>query len=393
MKVNLDMNLFRFKKRVKKKKTAVIIQENPEECIKIIETNFPKNIFKESVTDISYNGQNFYAQDNDIGRHKLDIKMSSDEVLTFIRKIANYMLQPFSITNPSLDVSFGDYRLNAIHPSLARTNNHKVVTFSLRKITATLKIKENDTTLAPYMVHIFLKALMRSYQSVLISGQTGSGKTEFQKYLISLMNNQDRIILIEESYETHIKEIYKDMDITSWIVNNSRDEMSSLVRLSLRNNPDWVIIAETRGLEAYDMIQAVMTGHSAITTIHSESAKYSIDRISSMCKKNIDFDEQMMLSNIAKHIKVGIHLEKKFDQNKGKFIRRISEIVEYIPTENGYDINTLFKIEKNENLQERYIYNCISKNLKEVFIKNDIPLRTLDRFVREGKKYENKKTQ
>ena len=90
---------------------------------------------------------------------------------------------------------------------------------------------------------------------------------------------------------------------------------------------------------------------------------------------------------------LGIHLEKKFDQNKGKFIRRISEIVEYIPTENGYDVNTLFKIEKNENLQERYIYNCISKNLKEVFIKNDIPLRTLDRFVREGKKYENKKTQ
>ena len=156
MKVNLDMNLFRFKKRIKKKKAAVIIQENPEECIKIIETNFPKNIFKESVTDISYNGLSFYAQDNDIGRHKLDIKMSSDEVLTFIRKIANYMLQPFSMSNPSLDVSFGDYRLNAIHPSLARTNNHKVVTFSLRKITATLKIKENDTTLAPYMVHIFL---------------------------------------------------------------------------------------------------------------------------------------------------------------------------------------------------------------------------------------------
>ena len=142
MKVNLDMNLFRFKKRIKKKKAAVIIQENPEECIKIIETNFPKNIFKESVTDISYNGLSFYAQDNDIGRHKLDIKMSSDEVLTFIRKIANYMLQPFSMSNPSLDVSFGDYRLNAIHPSLARTNNHKVVTFSLRKITATLKIKE-----------------------------------------------------------------------------------------------------------------------------------------------------------------------------------------------------------------------------------------------------------
>jgi hypothetical protein len=70
-----------------------------------------------------------------------------------------------------------------------------------------------------------------------------------------------------------------------------------------------------------------------------------------MCKKNIDFDEQMMLSNIAKHIKVGIHLEKKFDQNKGKFIRRISEIVYYIPPETAYDINTLFKIEKRVSIR------------------------------------------
>ena len=199
------MNLFHFKRKEKKKKNTLIIQENPEECIKIIETIFNKNVFKESVTDISYNGQYFYAQDNDIGRHRLDIKMSSDEVLTIIRKIANYMLQPFSIKSPSLDVSFGDYRLNAIHPSLARTNNHKVVTFSLRKITATLKIKENDTSLAPYMVHVLLKALMKSYQSVLISGQTGSGKTEFQKYLISLMNNQDRIILICKPFHREVK--------------------------------------------------------------------------------------------------------------------------------------------------------------------------------------------
>lgn len=385
------MSLFKFKKKKKNKSDVLIIQENPEECIKLLENVFLKGVFTDAVTDVSYNGNDFYAQNNDIGRYKLDLKCSSEEVLTYIKKIANYMLQPFTSKNPSLDVSFGDYRLNAIHPTLARTNNHKVVTFSLRRITATLKIKENDEQLCPIFVHNLLKALMKSYQSILISGQTGSGKTEFQKYLISLMNKQDRIILIEESYETHIKEIYKDMDVTSWIVNNSRDELSSLVRLSLRNNPDWVIVAETRGIEAYDMIQAVMTGHSAITTIHSESAKYSLDRINNMCKKNIDFDEQMMLSNIAKHIKVGIHLEKIFDVNKGKFIRRISEIIEYIPTNSGYSINTLFKIEKNENFKERFIFNNISKNLKDVFIKYDIPLNSLKCFIKEGKNNENQK--
>lgn len=382
------MSLFRSKKKAKKK--DLIIQENPQECINLVEKVYFKDIFKDSVTDVAYNGSSFYAQDNDIGRYKLQMNMSSDEALSFIKKIANYMLQPFSNKTPSLDVSFGDYRLNAIHPSLARNNNNKVVTFSLRRITATLKIKKNDPQLCPFPVHNLLNCLMKSYQSVLISGQTGSGKTEFQKYLISLMNNQDRIILIEESYETHIKEIYCDMDITSWIVNNSRDELASLVRLSLRNNPDWVIIAETRGNEAYDMIQAVMTGHSAITTIHSESAKYSLDRINNMCKKSIDFDEQMMLSNIAKHIRIGIHLEKIFDPSKNKFIRRISEIVEYIPEEKGYKINVLFQIIKNDRLEEHYVYNTISKELKNAFIKNNISLKDIKRFIKEGNKYEKK---
>ena len=384
------MSLLKFKMK-KKKKDNSIIQENPDECIKLVENSFLKGIFNDNVTDVSYNGLTFFAQDNEIGRYHLDIKVDAEEVLTFIKKIANYMLQPFSSRTPSLDVSFGEYRLNAIHPNLARNNNLKVVTFSLRRITATLKIKENDQLLCPSYVHVFLKCLMQSYQSILISGQTGSGKTEFQKYLISLMNPKDRLILIEESYETHIKEIYKEMDVTSWIVNNKADQLSFLVRLALRNNPDWIIVAETRGVEAYDMIQAVMTGHSAITTLHSESAKYSLDRITNMCKKSIDVDEQMMLSNIAKHIRIGIHLEKIFDSEKNRLIRRICEIVEYIPTEKGYKTNLLFQIQKSENLKERYVCNPISKDLKEVFIKHNISLKTIDKFIKEGKKNEENK--
>ena len=173
------MSLFRSKK--KKKKNDLIIQENPQECINLIEKVYLKDVFKENVTDVAYNGSSFYAQDNDIGRYKLSLNMSSDEVLSFIKKIANYMLQPFSNKNPSLDVSFGDYRLNAIHPSLARNNNNKVVTFSLRRITATLKIKPNDPLLCPYPVLCLLNCLVKSYHSILLSGQTGSGKTEFQK--------------------------------------------------------------------------------------------------------------------------------------------------------------------------------------------------------------------
>ena len=203
-----------FKHRKSKQETNneldLIIQENPEECIKLVEDGFLKGLFNDNVTDISYNGFNFYGQNNETGRFKINLEVSDLEVNQFVKKIANYMLLPFSSKAPSLDVSFGSYRLNAIHPSFARNNATKVITFSLRKIPAKLKIKENDLSFAPVEVHNLLRYLMLSHQSILISGQTGSGKTEFQKYLPSLMNNKDRIILIEDSYETHLKEIYPD---------------------------------------------------------------------------------------------------------------------------------------------------------------------------------------
>ena len=387
------MSLLKRKNKEEKKKVDVIVQENQQECINLVENGFLADAFiKESVTDVSYNGTSFYIQDNDVGRYRYDIDTTSEEVLIFIKKIANYMLQPFSTLTPSLDVSFGNYRLNAIHPNLARNDTNKVVTFSLRRITATLKIKDNDPILCSKEVHYLLKSLMQSYQSVLISGQTGSGKTEFQKYLISLMNEKDRIIMIEESYETHVKEIFKDRDITSWIVNNNKDELSFFVKTALRNNPEWIIVAETRGKEAYDMIQAVMTGHSAITTIHSDSAKYSLNRLTSLCKRSVDFDEKVMFSNIANHIKIGIHLERIFDEILGKYIRRISEIVEYIPNNTGFETNTIYEIIKDENLKEKIIYRPISNHLKNKLIKHNIKVKTLTKFYKEVKISEKKKS-
>lgn len=359
----------------------IVIQENPDECINLIENSFLKGYFENEITDISYNGSTFFVQDNFKGRYKIDVNVSSEDVYNLIKKIANYMLVPFSSNTPCINISFGDYRLNAIHPVIARNNNQKVITFSLRKITATLKIKNNDEYLCPLSVHKLLNAFMKSYQSILISGQTGAGKTEFQKYLVSLMNSYDRLIIIEESYETHIKEIFPIMDVTNWVVNNSNDELSNLIKIALRNNPDWIIVTEVKGNEAYDFVQASMTGHSALTTIHSDSSLYSLDRLSTLCKKYFDVDEKLLLSNLAKHIKIGIHLEKKYDHHENRFIRRIVEIVEYIPNDEGYYTNLIFKIEKDE-FHEKFIYNKISDALKKIFIKYDIDLKQIKEFIK-----------
>ena len=191
----------------KENKANLIIQPDDKKCQEIIEQSFLKDIFTENLTDIQYNGCEFYGQDNQLGRHILQVDISNEEVFSILKQLANYSLKPFSVKNPILNISFKNYRLSAIHPALARKNNEKVATFSIRKISPTLKIVENDSQLCPKLIHDLLAYLIQGYQSIVISGLTGSGKTELQKYLVSKMNETDRIIMIEDNYETYIKEI------------------------------------------------------------------------------------------------------------------------------------------------------------------------------------------
>lgn len=350
----------------KETNTYQIVQADVNKCIELIENLFPFLKKNETITDIQYNGDSLYAQDNKIGRYKLEQEVSKDNIFQLIKKIANYSLKPFSTTDPILDVAFGNYRLSAMHPSLARVKNEKVTTFSLRVISPTLKIKNNDISLCPFCVHNLLSILVKNYQSIIISGLTGSGKTELQKYLVSKINDEDRIIIIEESYETYLKELYPKKDITTWISSaQNTDNLANLIKTALRHNPDWIIVAESRGNEVFEIINSISTGHPMITTIHCDSAESSLNRIIKMFKKDIEFDEKSMLNDIASNLKIGIHIQKYKLNNQ--IVRKINEIVEYIPAKNGYSFNTIFKL--NEDLSVFYgkISNNLIKELKISF--------------------------
>ena len=101
--------------------------------IEFIENSFLKELLeRETITDISFNGEKLFYQDNLSGRLQSDLLVSNDEVYAFLRQIANLTDQQFSITNPILDVSVGRYRISALHSSLARKNRDRVYNFSIR---------------------------------------------------------------------------------------------------------------------------------------------------------------------------------------------------------------------------------------------------------------------
>ena len=282
---------------------------------------------KESITDISYNGENIYYIDNYLVRLKRKTKVEPQLVRDFIRQIANLSEKQFSYQNPELDVSFGKYRLNALHQSVCRKNNAECICFSVRIASSKLRIEENDCYF-PREVCDLLDVLITSNVSIVIGGLTGSGKTELQKYLITKMNENTRTIVIDNILELDQLQLEQDLDLNIWQVDENRKNTSiqSLVKTALRCNPDWLIVAESRGKEMLEVLNSSLTGHPIITTIHAldiDSMPYRMVRMVMMNEQKMDFKD--VYQDISYHMRFYIYLKRKYEEG-GAVIRYVSSI-------------------------------------------------------------------
>ena len=298
-----------------------------DKTIAYLENSFLKPLLvNEKVTDISYNGDDIYYVDNDYGRLKSEIIISKQEAKDFIRQIANLSEKQFSFQNPELDVSFGRYRFNAVHQSICRKGRQECVCFAIRLASSTLKFTENNSL--NENVKELLDVLINSNVSIVIGGLTGSGKTELQKYLISRMKENTRVIVIDNILELDQFATEQDLDLNIWQVDEKRESASiqSLVRSALRSNPDWLIVAESRGKEMLDVLNSSLTGHPIVTTIHAfdiNSMPIRMARMVMMNDQKTAFDD--IFSDISYHMRFYIYLKRKY-QTDGMVQRFISSI-------------------------------------------------------------------
>ena len=300
-----------------------------DSVISYIESSFIKDILdNEDVTDITYNGRDIYFVTNKNGNSKSDIEISNNEVKDFLRQIANKSEKQFNYINPILDLNIGRFRLNAVYSSVGRMNEGESVTFALRIASKTRRIN-HDHKFIDVEVEELLDALIKARFSIVISGVPGSGKTEFQKYLISRIAENDRILIIDNTIELSTLHYEGCQDITLWQADekNMEANVTSLIKNGLRINPDWMIVSEARGSEMSDILNSAMTGVPIITTIHSLDAYHALERIAKavmMNEKKIDYQD--IVSNIKEHLKIYIHLKKTTLKDKSIY-RYISSIV------------------------------------------------------------------
>jgi len=214
---------------------------------------------------------------------------------------------------PYVDARLPDgSRVNAIIPPLAL----RAPSLTIRRFSATpftLKRLVALETLDEPMAR-FLQACVRARLNMLISGGTGSGKTSTLNALARCIPHGERLITIEDTAE--LKLVAKNLVSLEArppnIEGSGEITIRTLVRNALRMRPDRIIVGEVRGAEAFDMLQAMNTGHpGSLTTVHANSPDDAIHRLESMIlMANLELPQPAIREQIASAIDVILQQER-----------------------------------------------------------------------------------
>ena len=172
-----------------------------------------------------------------------------------------------------------------------------------------------------------LAAAVNCRLSMLVSGGTGSGKTTLLNALSQHIAHQERLITIEDAAELQLQQPHVGRLETRPPTIEAKGEIRQreLVRNALRMRPDRIIIGEVRGEEAFDMLQAMNTGHEgSLTTIHANTARDALTRLEQMIgMAGMPMSQQSVRSQIASAIRVVIQLNRLSDGS-----RRVTQVAE-----------------------------------------------------------------
>lgn len=284
----------------------------------------------DSITEIMVNGPNLVYVE-------IDGKLVKDDSISFINdmhivRTIQRIVQPLGRTidaaNPMVDARLRDgSRLNAIIPPLSL----KGPVLTIRKFSKKLEDVDDllmKGTLTNDMA-TFLDACVKAKVNILISGGTGTGKTTLLNILSSNISNDERIITIEDAAELRLHQehvISLETRLTNY-EGEGEVTIRDLVRNSLRMRPDRIIVGEVRGKEAFDMMQAMNTGHEgSITTLHANSPVDALNRLETMILMN---EMEIPVSAVRGYIENAIEIVIQIDRlSDGR--RKISSISEVI---------------------------------------------------------------
>ena len=194
----------------------------------------------------------------------------------------------------------------------------------------------------------YIEVLIKAGYNIFISGGTGSGKTTFLNALSDFIPKDQRLISIEDNAELQILGV---PNLVRMEARNANVEgckpitIRDLIKSSLRMRPDWIVVGEVRGDECVDMLQAMNTGHMAMSTGHANSAEDMLSRIETMVLMGMEIPLPAVRGQIASGIDIVVHLGRLRDRTRK--VLEICELEKELDPKSGrIKVNTLFKFEE-----------------------------------------------
>ena len=257
-----------------------------------------------------------------------------------VRNIARALGDEIDEEKPMLDSRLPDgSRVAAIFPPCSMEGTTLTIRkFHHKQYTADELVRIGS--LSPDMLQRLRQAICRR-ENILISGGTGTGKTTLLTALAAFIPDEDRIVVIEDTSEIQIdKPNRRRLEARRAHADIPAVTIRDLLRATLRHRPDRIILGEVRGGEAFDLLQALNTGHSGtLSTIHANSAQQAISRFTScILQSGVELPYRAVRSNIADAVNLLLHIERR---NGRRYASELLEIRGYDPGTDSYTLTAL----------------------------------------------------
>lgn len=262
------------------------------------------------------------------------------EVMNLIDSIARQINRRIDQESPILDGRLPDgSRVNATIPPISADGPSMTIR-KFKRDPLTIIDLINSKTISVELAAFFwlcFDGLGVKSANAIISGGTSSGKTTTLNALSSFINPKERIITIEDTLELQIphEHVIRMETRPPNVENRGELTMNDLVKNSLRQRPDRIIVGEVRGSEAITLFTALNTGHSGFGTLHSNDARETITRLT---------NDPMSVPNIMISAIDFIIMQNRIYRSDGVSFRRISEVAEVSGIEEGViQLNKIFE--------------------------------------------------